>query len=237
MANESKWPNYRRPEAMAVDKQLALVSDLLGGTDRYLTHLATDKPIYREGEKVYVRGTILHAFTNAPFSDNREEIDQLGEQINALQRANDDANRPAIRDLAQQQQVLEAAKNGDSLIVLTTNVAETSLTIEGVTHVIDTGLAREPVYDPARHRSRLVTRRSSEASARQRSGRAGITRLASFLAFKPSLMKHSKRRQMVIAKRMTHLRRKAGQSMRLTKAQMRRGQACGQTIPFNSSAP
>ena len=75
--------------------------------------------------------------------------------------------------LAQQQQVLEAARNGDSLIVLTTNVAETSLTIEGVTHVIDSGLAREPAYDPARHRSRLVTRRISEASARQRSGRAG----------------------------------------------------------------
>jgi ATP-dependent helicase HrpB len=75
--------------------------------------------------------------------------------------------------LAQQQQVLEAAKNGGSLIVLTTNVAETSLTIEGVTHVIDSGLAREPAYDPARHRSRLVTRRISEASARQRSGRAG----------------------------------------------------------------
>lgn len=75
--------------------------------------------------------------------------------------------------LAQQQQVLDAAGNGESMIVLTTNVAETSLTIEGVTHVIDSGLAREPVYDPARHRSRLVTRRISEASARQRSGRAG----------------------------------------------------------------
>ncbi|MAC14491.1 MAG: ATP-dependent helicase HrpB [Alcanivorax sp.] len=75
--------------------------------------------------------------------------------------------------LAQQQQVLDSARNGDALIVLTTNVAETSLTIEGVTHVIDSGLAREPVYDPARHRSRLVTRRISEASARQRSGRAG----------------------------------------------------------------
>ncbi len=75
--------------------------------------------------------------------------------------------------LTQQQQVLEAAANGEPLVVLATNVAETSLTIEGVTHVIDSGLAREPVYDPARHRSRLVTRRISEASARQRSGRAG----------------------------------------------------------------
>lgn len=75
--------------------------------------------------------------------------------------------------LAQQQQVLERAGRGEPLIVLATNVAETSLTIEGVTHVIDSGLAREPIYDPARHRSRLVTRRISDASARQRSGRAG----------------------------------------------------------------
>jgi len=47
--------------------------------------------------------------------------------------------------LAQKQQVLDSARNGDALIVLTTNVAETSLTIEGVTNVIDSGLAREPV--------------------------------------------------------------------------------------------
>ncbi len=75
--------------------------------------------------------------------------------------------------LDRQQQVLALAATEPRLIVLTTNVAETSLTIEGVTHVIDSGFAREPVYDPARHRSRLVTRRISEANARQRSGRAG----------------------------------------------------------------
>ncbi len=75
--------------------------------------------------------------------------------------------------LDQQQQVLNLARQGDPLVILTTNVAETSLTIENVSHVIDGGLAREPVYDPGRHRSRLVTRRISEASARQRAGRAG----------------------------------------------------------------
>ncbi|MDX1804409.1 MAG: ATP-dependent helicase HrpB [Alcanivorax sp.] len=74
---------------------------------------------------------------------------------------------------AQQQQILARASNGERLVVLSTNVAETSLTIEGVTHVVDSGWAREPVYDPARHRSRLVTRRISDASARQRAGRAG----------------------------------------------------------------
>ncbi|MEQ3723593.1 ATP-dependent helicase HrpB [Alcanivorax sp.] len=75
--------------------------------------------------------------------------------------------------LDKQQQVLELAASEARLIVLTTNVAETSLTIEGVTHVVDSGFAREPIYDPARHRTRLVTRRISDANARQRSGRAG----------------------------------------------------------------
>lgn len=75
--------------------------------------------------------------------------------------------------LDDQQQVLKQASEGRPLIILATNVAETSLTIDNVTHVIDSGLAREPVYDPGRHRSRLVTRRISEASARQRAGRAG----------------------------------------------------------------
>lgn len=75
--------------------------------------------------------------------------------------------------LEKQQQVLARASKGDTLVILTTNVAETSLTIENVTHVIDSGLAREPVYDASRHRSRLVTRRVSDASARQRAGRAG----------------------------------------------------------------
>lgn len=75
--------------------------------------------------------------------------------------------------LDRQQHVLSRASQGDALVILATNVAETSLTIENVTHVIDSGLAREPVYDASRHRSRLVTRRISEASARQRAGRAG----------------------------------------------------------------
>jgi len=58
-------------------------------------------------------------------------------------------------------------------VVLATNVAETSVTIEGVTVVVDSGLARRPDYDPRHHRSRLVTRRISQASADQRAGRAG----------------------------------------------------------------
>jgi len=58
-------------------------------------------------------------------------------------------------------------------IVLATNIAETSLTIEGVQVVIDSGLTRRLSYDPATGMNRLVTVELSRASAEQRKGRAG----------------------------------------------------------------
>ncbi len=58
-------------------------------------------------------------------------------------------------------------------VILSTNVAETSLTIEGVTTVIDSGLARFAAHDPARGLDRLELGRISKASASQRAGRAG----------------------------------------------------------------
>jgi ATP-dependent helicase HrpB len=58
-------------------------------------------------------------------------------------------------------------------IVLATNIAETSLTIEGVQVVIDSGLTRRLQYDPSTGMNRLVTIELSRASAEQRKGRAG----------------------------------------------------------------
>jgi len=58
-------------------------------------------------------------------------------------------------------------------IVLATNVAETSLTVEGVTEVIDTGLVKVARYDPATAIDRLEVERVSRDSADQRAGRAG----------------------------------------------------------------
>ena len=60
-------------------------------------------------------------------------------------------------------------------IILATNVAETSLTIDGVTTVIDSGLARVAHHDPQRGFDRLEVARISQASADQRAGRAGRT--------------------------------------------------------------
>jgi ATP-dependent helicase HrpB len=58
-------------------------------------------------------------------------------------------------------------------IVLATSIAETSLTIEGVRIVIDSGMSRRMRFDPAGGMNRLVTQRESRASAEQRKGRAG----------------------------------------------------------------
>lgn len=58
-------------------------------------------------------------------------------------------------------------------VVLATDIAETSLTIEGVEVVVDTGLRREPAFDPRTGMTRLHTVRISQASATQRAGRAG----------------------------------------------------------------
>ncbi len=58
-------------------------------------------------------------------------------------------------------------------VILSTDIAETSLTIEGIGAVVDSGLARKPVFDPNTGLTRLETRWISKASALQRSGRAG----------------------------------------------------------------
>lgn len=75
--------------------------------------------------------------------------------------------------LAQQQQAIAPSAPGRRKIVLATNVAETSLTIDGITLVIDSGLARQAVYQPRLGFSKLDTVYISQASAVQRAGRAG----------------------------------------------------------------
>ena len=73
----------------------------------------------------------------------------------------------------QQSRVLQAAPDGRRRIVLATNVAESSVTLPGVRVVIDSGLAREPRFDPNSGFPRLDVVAISQASADQRAGRAG----------------------------------------------------------------
>ncbi len=72
-----------------------------------------------------------------------------------------------------QDAALAPTPEGHRKVVLASAIAETSLTIEGVTTVVDSGLARRPVFEPSTGLTRLVTTRASRAAADQRTGRAG----------------------------------------------------------------
>ena len=76
-------------------------------------------------------------------------------------------------DLSEQQRALEPTAR--HTVIVATNVAETGLTIPGVTSVIDSGLQRIAAYDPARGINTLYVSRISRANAEQRAGRAGRT--------------------------------------------------------------
>ncbi|MEA1831845.1 ATP-dependent helicase HrpB [Methylobacterium durans] len=76
---------------------------------------------------------------------------------------------------AEQDRAVAPAPPGRRKVVLATSIAETSLTIEGVRIVVDSGLSRVPVYEPGIGLTRLVTARASRASIDQRRGRAGRT--------------------------------------------------------------
>lgn len=90
-------------------------------------------------------------------------------------------HRPEVRvcplhgelELNAQRLAIAPAPAGTRKVVLATNIAETSLTIEGVRVVVDSGLARVPRFDLNTGMTRLETRRISKASATQRAGRAG----------------------------------------------------------------
>ena len=75
----------------------------------------------------------------------------------------------------EQDRALAPSPAGRRRVVLATDIAETSLTVEGVRVVVDTGLARAPRFDPATGMTRLTTVSVSRDSADQRAGRAGRT--------------------------------------------------------------
>jgi len=76
---------------------------------------------------------------------------------------------------AVQDRAIAPAPSGQRKVVLATSIAETSLTIEGVRIVVDSGMARVPRYEPDIGLTRLETVRASRAAVDQRRGRAGRT--------------------------------------------------------------
>ncbi|RUO24287.1 ATP-dependent helicase HrpB [Aliidiomarina minuta] len=77
--------------------------------------------------------------------------------------------------LQQQNQVITPLPEGQRKLVLSTNIAETSLTLPGIGLVIDCGRERQAQYIPKYRLTRLITRRIAQAAATQRAGRAGRT--------------------------------------------------------------
>ncbi|MCA9249021.1 MAG: ATP-dependent helicase HrpB, partial [Planctomycetales bacterium] len=109
------------------------------------------------------------------FLPGAREIRQAAAALRSLAAAHDLHVAPLYGDLSPEQQDAALARGRRRKVVLATNVAETSLTIEGVTGVVDTGVARILSFDPHVGIDRLALQPVSQASADQRAGRAGRT--------------------------------------------------------------
>ncbi len=138
---------------------------------------------YRLGD--YIEPRVVRACLDAvqdqqgsilAFLPGQAEIRRVYQQLSDQLSGRDDLLLCALHgelDLNAQRAAIEPAPPGKRKIVLATNIAETSLTIEGVRVVIDSGLERVPRFDPVSGMTRLATQRISQASAVQRAGRAG----------------------------------------------------------------
>src|SRR5712675_2768405 len=105
------------------------------------------------------------------------EIRRVEERLRAANLGQEIDIAPLYGDLsaAEQDRAIAPSPAGRRKVVLATSIAETSLTIEGVRVVVDSGLARVPRYEPDVGLTRLETVRVSRAAADQRRGRAGRT--------------------------------------------------------------
>ena len=123
------------------------------------------------------------------FLTGEEEIEQACKEIRAeVKKLGSDVGDMLVVPLysslppAQQQRIFEPAppKNKKGVAgrkcVVATNIAETSLTIDGIVYVIDPGFAKQKMYNPRLRVESLLVSPISKASAKQRAGRAGRTR-------------------------------------------------------------
>lgn len=110
------------------------------------------------------------------FLPGAAEIERTAERLIERLPADVDLHRLyGARDAAEQRAAIAPAPAGRRKVVLATSIAETSITIDGVRVVIDSGLSRRPRHDRAVGLTRLVTERASQAAVTQRAGRAGRT--------------------------------------------------------------
>lgn len=136
-------------------------------------------------EAVVKRATDIH-FNEPPgdiliFLTGEEEIENTVAEIQGVLEERGDAKGAVVLPLfgsmsiEHQQRVFEETP-GRRKIVVATNIAETSITIDGIVYVIDSGLSKQKVYNPRFQFESLLVSPISKSSAQQRMGRAGRTR-------------------------------------------------------------
>lgn len=172
---------------MSATLQAAPVAALLGGAQvitaegrsfpvatQYLPSRA-DEPL-----PLAVAGAVRRALAETPgdvlvFLPGSGEIRRVAEHLAGIHAAPAVTVRTLYGDLSREEQdaAIRPSPRGQRKVLLSTNIAETSLTIEGITAVVDSGLERRAKFDPNTGLGSLVTDWISRASADQRQGRAG----------------------------------------------------------------
>lgn len=143
------------------------------------THYVPQKPGMRIED--HVVSTVMTALNQEHgsilvFLPGEAEIRRVAERLSArVTNTTDIAALYGRLTPKQQDLAISRAAKGRRKVVLATSIAQTSLTIEGIRVVVDCGLARVPVFEPATALTRLETRKISQAAATQRQGRAGRT--------------------------------------------------------------
>ncbi|WP_315928848.1 ATP-dependent helicase HrpB [Mesorhizobium sp. SP-1A] len=124
-----------------------------------------------------IRGALAdEAGSILAFLPGQREIERTAERLEGRVGADIDiVPLYGMLDGKAQDAGIRPAPPGRRKVVLATSIAETSITIDGVRVVIDSGLSRLPKYEPSSGLTRLETVRTSKASADQRAGRAGRT--------------------------------------------------------------
>ncbi len=140
--------------------------------ERYVADNKEGSPAVRASEGV-IRAIRETAGDILVFLPGAGEIKACADRLQAEAERTGLEVHPLYGDLSFEEQERAILPSKKRRIVLATNIAETSLTIEGVQVVIDSGLARRLQYDPSTGMNRLITVSISRASADQRKGRAG----------------------------------------------------------------
>ncbi|MGL5006140.1 MAG: ATP-dependent helicase HrpB [Plesiomonas sp.] len=191
--------------ALALEVQRELRDDLkllvMSATldDQRLQQLLPDAPVIESAGRSYpveiryqpiathlhlediVTKTILNMLAQAAgsvlvFLPGVAEIERVAQRLQGnLDTDTDLCPLYGALSLSAQRQAVTPAMHGRRKVVLATNIAETSLTIEGIRLVIDSGVERQSSFDPHNGITRLQTVRISRSSMTQRAGRAGRT--------------------------------------------------------------